>query len=189
MKNFVLTDSMMQRIEEPGIWFYKSIHTIDEISGLVYELSVINGVPVSVLSNSKKRIQHDIISMVKRKYIETTTNEDERNWLEQELLEYNTHGFFWYPQELNDYIETGSFWTNYVHFDDEDWLNFSCCPHKVVIIDDISVLNQYEGENDLTNTLPLIHTDAIERKKTVIVIMSDNVREVLTNFIECHIFC
>ena len=40
------------------------------------------------------------------------------------MSEYNTHGFFWHPEEMNDYIETGSFWANYVHFNEEDWLNY-----------------------------------------------------------------
>ena len=156
MNDFVLTNSMMQKIAEPGIWFYKSNQPIAEISGLVYELSVMYGVPVTVLSSCNKSIQQDVIAKVRQNCIETAT---------------------------------GSFWANYVHFNEEDWLNFSCCPYNVVIIDEISVLCHYEGENDLATTLPLIHSDAIERKKTVIVMMSANVPEVLSNFVESHLFC
>jgi len=189
MNDFVLTNSMMQKIAEPGIWFYKSNQPIAEISGLVYELSVMYGVPVTVLSSCNKSIQQDVIAKVRQNCIETASNEIERNWLEQEMSEYNTHGFFWHPEEMNDYIETGSFWTNYVHFNEEDWLNFSCCPYNVVIIDDINVLCHYEGENDLATTLSLVHSDAIERKKTVVVMFSGIVPEVLTNFVESHLFC
>lgn len=189
MNDFVPTNSMMKRIEEPGIWFYKSNQPIAEISGLVYELSVTYGVPVTVLSSCNKSIQQDVIAKVIQNYIETASNENERNWLEQEVSEYNTHGFFRHQEEMNDYIETGSFWANYVHFNEEDWLNFSCCPYNVVIIDEISVLCHYEGENDLATTLPLIHSDAIERKKTVVVMLSANIPEGLTNFVESHLFC
>ncbi len=185
-----MTDfAMMKKIEEPGLWFYLSYQPMTDMVKMVYELSVRNGVPVTVLSGCNKRIQQDIIAMVRKDCIDTASDEIERNWLEQEMSEYNTHGFFWHPEEMNDYIETGSFWTNYVHFNEEDWLNFSCCPYNVVIIDDINVLCHYEGENDLATTLPLVHSDAIERKKTVVVMFSGIVPEVLTNFVESHLFC
>ena len=48
------------------------------------------------------------------------------------------------------------------------WLNFSCCP-------------------DLANTLPLVHADAIESNKTVVVFMLDNTSETIANFIEAHL--
>lgn len=96
MNDFVLTNSMMKRIAEPGIWFYKSNQPIAEISGLVYELSVMYGVPVTVLSSCNKSIQQDIIAKVRKNCIDTASNENERNWLEQEMSEYNTHGFFWH---------------------------------------------------------------------------------------------
>ena len=131
-----LTDSMMQKFFEPGLWFYKTYQPMTDISKMVYELSVKNGVPVTVLSSCNTRIQQSIIAMVKKDCIDAACNENERNWLEQEMSEYNTHGFFFHPQEMNDYVENGSFWSNYVHFNDEKWLNFSCCPYNVVIIED-----------------------------------------------------
>ena len=163
----------MQKILEPGLWFYNTYQPMTDISKMVYELSVKNGVPVTVLSSYNTRIQQSIIAMVKKDCIDTASNENERNWLEQEMSEHNIHGFFFHPQEMNDYVEDGPFWSNYVHFNDEDWLNFSCCPHNVVLIEDINVLCDYEGETDLENTLPLVHADAIERNKTVVVFISE----------------
>lgn len=183
-----LTDSMMQKFLEPGLWFYKTYQPMTDISKMVYELSVKNGVPVTVLSSCNTRIQQSIIAMVKKDCIDAACNENERNWLEQEMSEYNTHGFFFHPQEMNDYVENGSFWSNYVHFNDEEWLNFSCCPYNVVIIEDIHVLCDYEGETDLANTLPLLQADAIERNKTVVVFLLDNASEIIANFIESHLF-
>ena len=183
----ILTDSMMQKFSEPGLWFYKSYQPITDISKMVYELSVMNGVPVTVRSSCNKRIQQDIISMVRKDCIDTACSENERNWLEQEMAEYNTHGFFFHPQEMNDYVENGSFWSNYVVFDDEEWLNFSCCSYDVVLIDDIRVLCDYEGETDLANTLPMVHADAMERNKTVVVFMSGNTTETTDYFIETHL--
>ena len=188
MNDFVLTNSMMKRIAEPGIWFYKSNQPISEISGLVYELSVMYGVPVTVLSSCNKSIQQDVIAKVRQNCIETASNENERNWLEQEMSEYNTHGFFWHPEEMNDYVETGSFWSNYVHFNEEDWLNFSCCPYDIVLIDDIHVLCDYEGKTDLANTLPMVDADAVERNKTVVVFMSGETSNTIENFINTHLF-
>lgn len=167
--NMMLTDSMMQKISEPGLWFYESYQPITDMSKMVYELSVRNGVPVTVLSSCNKRIQQDIIAMVRKDCIDAACSENERNWLEQEMAEYNTHGFFFHPQEMNYYVENGPFWSDYVHFNDEEWLNFSCCPYNVVLIEDIHVLCDYKGETDLKNVLPMVHADAKERNKTVVV--------------------
>lgn len=184
----ILTDSMIQKISEPGLWFYKTYQPMTDISKMVYELSVKNGVPVTVLSSCNTRIQQSVIAMVRKDCIDTACDENERNWLEQEMSEYNSHGFFFHPQEMNDYVEDGSFWSNYVHFNDEEWLNFSCCPYNVVLIEDIHVLCDYEGETDLANTLPLVHADAIERNKTIVVFMLDHASETTANFIETHLF-
>ena len=135
----ILTDLMMQKISEPGLWFFKSYQPTTDIVNMVYELSVKSGVPVTVLSSCNKRIQQDIIARIRHNCIDTASNENERNWLEQEMAEYNAHGFFFHPQEMNVYVENGPFWSDYVHFDDEEWLNFSCCPYDVVLIDDIHI--------------------------------------------------
>jgi len=166
---FMENDKLEQKISEPGLWFYQSYQPMPDIIKMVYELSVKNGVPVTVLSSCNKWIQQEIIAMVRKDCIDTASDENERNWLEQEMAEYNTHGLFFHPQEMNDYVENGPFWTDYVYFNDEEWLNFSCCPYDVVLIDDIRVLHDYEGETDLTKILPMVHADAIERNKTVVV--------------------
>ena len=76
------------------------------------------GLPIVVYSNStKKEIQNEVLGFIKAKCIEAASDELERNWLEQEMMEYNNPGFFFYPEELNDYVPNGSFWTNYVFFD------------------------------------------------------------------------
>lgn len=184
----MLTDSMMQKISESGLWFYKSYLPITDISKMVYELSVRNGVPVTVLSSCNKRIQQDIIAMVRKDCIDTAYNENERNWLEQEMAEYNTHGFFFHPQEMNEYVENGPFWSHYVFFDDNEWLNLSLCLDKVIIVEDIHVLCDYEGETDLENTLPMVHADAMERNITVVVFVSGDASDTIGNFIEAHLF-
>ena len=187
-QNMILTDSMIQKISEPGLWFYQSYLPMTDISNMVYELSVRNGVPVTILSSCNKRIQQNIIAMVRKDCIDTASDENERNWLEQEMAEYYTHGLFFHPQEMNDYVENGPFWSDYVHFNDEKWLNYSCCPYNVVLIEDLRVLCDYEGETDLENTLPMVHADAIERNKVVVVYISEKASESIANFIEKHLF-
>lgn len=184
----ILTDSMMQKISEPGLWFFKSYQPTTDIVNMVYELSVKSCVPVTVLSSCNKGIQQEIIAMVRKDCINMASDENERNWLEQEMAEYNAHGFFFHPQEMNVYVENGPFWSDYVHFDDEEWLNFSCCPYDVVLIDDIHVLCDYEGEADLANTLPMVHADAVERNKTVVVFVSGDTSDSIDNFINTHQF-
>lgn len=85
-----LTCSMIQKLSEPGLWFYKSFQPMTDIIKMVYELSVKNGVPVTVLSSCNKWIQQDIIAMVRKDCIDTASNENERNWLEQEMAEQNS---------------------------------------------------------------------------------------------------
>jgi hypothetical protein len=138
-----------------------SEHPASELIKYVYDFAVELGVPVVVYSDiPQKEIQNSVIDLIKAKYIGNTENESERDCLEQEIMEYNTHGFFFHPQEMNEYVENGSFWSDYVHFNDEEWLNFSCCPSDV-FIEDIRVLCDYEGEAGLAKTLPMVHADAM----------------------------
>ena len=44
------------------------------------------------------------------------------------------------------------------------------------------------GETDLENTLPMVHADAIERNKVVVVYISEKASESIANFIEKHLF-
>lgn len=166
----VLTESILKKQLGPGLWFVNSGRPTTELKQYIYNIAVEFGVPVVVYSSlSKRDIQNDAVNLIRKKYLDNVVDENERYWLEHEMTEYDNHGFFFHPQELNDYIENGAFWSNYVHFNDEEWLNFSCCPYDVVLIDDVRVLCDYEGETDLAKTLPMIHADAIERNKTVMV--------------------
>ena len=104
-----------EKLNVPGIWFGCSEEPANQLSRYVYDLAVELGLPIVVYSNStKKEIQNEVLGFIKAKCIEAASDELERNWLEQEMMEYNNHVFFWYPEELNDYVPNGSFWTNYV---------------------------------------------------------------------------
>ena len=71
----------------------------------IYDLAFELGLPIVVYSSStKKEIQNEVLGFIKAKCIEAASDELERNWLEQEMMEYNNHGFFFYPEELNDYV-------------------------------------------------------------------------------------
>ena len=108
-----------EKLNVPGIWFVCSEEPANQLSRYVYDLAVELGLPIVVYSNStKKEIQNEVLGFIKAKCIEAASDELERNWLEQEMMEYNNHGFFFYPEELNDYVPNGSFWTNYVFFDE-----------------------------------------------------------------------
>ncbi len=103
-----------------------SEHPASELKQHVYDFAVELGLPVVVYSGiSKKEIQNAVIDMIKMKCIENAENENERDWLEQEMTEYDNHGFFWYPEELNDYVPNGSFWTTYVYLDEFKILSFT----------------------------------------------------------------
>lgn len=146
------------------------------------------GLPIVVYSNStKKEIQNEVLGFIKAKCIEAASDELERNWLEQEMMEYNNHGFFWYPEELNDYVPNGSFWTNYVYFDEFKVLSFTNTFSNLYLIDNLSEL-RYDGDSELSQSLPLIEKEAIEFKKTLVVFIASPNIEIPSEFVENHLF-
>ena len=166
---------IFKKLNKPGLWFVCSEHPASELKQYVYDFAVELGLPIVVYSNmSKKEIQNAVIDRIKKKCIEKAENENERDWLEQEMMEYNNHGFFWYPEELNDFIPNGSFWTNYVFFDEFKILSFTNSFSNLYLIDNLSELLLNVDGNDLPQTLLSIEKEAVENKKTVIVFVSPN---------------
>lgn len=132
------------------------------------------GLPIVVYSSStKKEIQNEVLNFIKVKCVEAASDELEKNWLEQEMMEYNNHGFFFYPEELNDYVPNGSFWTNYVFFDEFKILSFTNSFSKIYLMENLSDL-WYNNECDIFQSLHSIEKEAIEYKKTFIVFVSSN---------------
>lgn len=168
----MVTLNTIEKLNKPGLWFVKTGQPCTELCRYVYELAVELGVPVVVYSSaSKKEIQNNVIEMVKKKCVDMASDELERNWLEQEMTEYNTHGQFWYPEEMNDYVPNGSFWSNYVSFDEFKILSFTNSFSNLYLIDNLSEL-RYDGDSELSQLLPLIEKEALEYKKTFIVFVS-----------------
>jgi uncharacterized UPF0146 family protein len=167
------TIEYIEKINKPGVWFVYSNQPATELCRCVYELAVELGLPVVVYSSASKReIQNNVIEMVKKKCVERALDELERNWLEQEMMEYNIHGQFWYPEEMNDYVPNGSFWTNYVFIDEFEILSFTNSFSNLYLIDNLSELWYDEINDDNLSRLPLIEKEAIEYRKTIIVFVS-----------------
>ena len=163
-----------EKLNKPGLWFVCSEHPASELKQYVYDFAVELGFPIVVYSSmSKKEIQNDVIDLIKTKYLDNAANEKERDWLEQEMSEYNTHGFFWYPEELNDFVPNGSFWTNYVYFDDFKILSFTNSFSHLYLIDNLSELCLDYG-SDYSLALTSIEQEAVEYQKTIIVFVSPN---------------
>ena len=174
-KEVIFTDSQLQKLNKPGLWFVCSEHPASELKQYIYDFAVESGLPIVVYSGrSKKEIQNAVIDRIKTKCIENAENENERNWLEQEMMEYNNHGFFWYSEELNDFIPNGSFWRNYVCFDEFKILSFTNSFSNLYLIDNLSeLLLNFDG-NDLPQALLSIEKEAIEHNKTIIIFVSPN---------------
>ena len=161
-----------EKINKPGLWLVRSTQPSLELCRYIYDWAVELGLPVVVYSSALKReIQNNVIEMIKKKCVDMASDELERNWLEQEMTEYNTHGKFWYPEEMNDYVPNGSFWSNYVSFDEFKILSFKNSFPNLYLIDNLSEL-WYEDERDIFQSLPSIEKEAIEFKKTMIVFVS-----------------
>ena len=168
----MVTMDNIEKLNRPGLWFVKTRQPCTELCKYVYELAVELGLPVVVYSSASKReVQNNVIEMIKKKCVDMASDELERNWLEQEMTEYNTHGKFWYPEEMNDYVPNGSFWSNYVSFDEFKILSFNNSFSNLYLIDNLSEL-RYDGDSELSQSLPLIEKEAIEFKKTMIVFVS-----------------
>ena len=164
-----------EKLSKPGLWFVKTRQPCIELCKYVYDLAVELGLHVRVFSSaSKAEIQNNVFEMIKNKYINMASDELERNWLEQEMTEYYTHGQLWYPEEMNDYVPNGSFWSNYVSFDEFKELSYIFnYSRNLVLIDNLSEV-RYDGDSDLFQSLPLIEREALEFKKTLIVFVSSN---------------
>ncbi|SFW12769.1 hypothetical protein SAMN02910409_0437 [Prevotellaceae bacterium HUN156] len=161
------------KIIRPGLWFVKSRQPIMDVSRFVYEFAVELGVSVTVHSSANKAIQNEVVELIKKSCIENASDELEREWLEQELMEYNTHDHFWYPPELNQYTSKGFFWSNEVQCVDDKWFMLPSCSHDIVLVDDLSAL-WWENETDKHKMLFDVEKEAKDRNKTVIVFVSPN---------------
>nr|WP_164131408.1 hypothetical protein [Sharpea azabuensis] len=149
-----------EKLNKPGLWFVCSEHPATELKQYVYDFAVESGLPIVVYSGmSKKEIQNAVIDLVKAKCIENVANENERDWLELEMTEYDNHGFFWYPEELNDYIPNGLFWSNYVFFDEFKILSFTNSFSHLYLIDNLSELSHDYG-SDYSRALTSIEQEA-----------------------------
>ena len=164
-----LTDFIIKKLSESGLWFLRSKQPMEDISSLLYELAVKMGVPVTVLSQNKKQIQNAVIAKVRQDFIKSAHTECEKNWLEDEMLEYHTHGFFFYPEEMNDFLLNGPFWAEYVSFCDEDKIILSNCKHKTVLVEDINALC-YDEEKVLPQIFTLNNEETIRNNYTVIIL-------------------
>ena len=185
----MVTMDNIEKLNRPGLWFVKTGQPCTELCRYVYELAVELGVPVVVYSSASKReVQNNVIEMIKKKCVDMASDELERNWLEQEMTEYNTHGQFWYPEEMNDYVPIGSFWSNYVFFDEFKILSFSNTFSNLYIIDNLSDLWYDEINDDNLSRLPLIEKEAIEYKKTLVVFIASPNIEIPSEFVENHLF-
>ena len=163
-----------EKLNKPGLWFVCSGQPATELKQHVYNFAVESGLPIVVYSGiPKKEIQNAVINRIKTKCLENATDEKERDWLEQEMMEYNNHGFFWYPEELNDFIPNGSFWRNYVDIDEFKVLSFTNCFSNLYLIDNLLELSHDYG-SDYSQALTSIEQEAVEHNKTIIIFVSPN---------------
>ena len=158
---------LCEKINQPGLWFVDS----ELLGKLVYEIGVVLGQPLTILTSAKKEIQNEVFSLVKKDCLESASDEQEYYWLEHELSEYKTHGFLWQPEELNNYLPNGTFWSDYVQFDEDDWLSFANCSYNTILVDDVSKM-WWEDETEISRILQLVEKDAIEKGKIVFVFVS-----------------
>ena len=183
----IVSDSMLQKVDKPGLWFLKSSRPSSDISDLVYELGVNGSTHLYVRTQFKKEVHNNVISKIIKSIIDGASDVNERKWLEQEMLDYKEHGFSSNLQVMNDYIEEGFFWNDTVIMIDEIPLFCLNYRNAIIILEDINDLG-YDDETDFLKALQLYHEDAIRIKSTVIVLVQEKNYGSATEFIEKHLF-
>ena len=176
----------MEKLTKPGLWFVKSMQPAMDISRMVYEVAVKGCFALDIFTSEEQIIQNEVIALITKDLIESTSDENERGWLEQEATEHRTHGFFWYPEEMNDYVEEGYFWRNQVVMHEIYFLAPRNCCFHTAIIDSITEL-YYEGETDLAKSLLLQEQEFLEYGCTAIVFVSGHYSGSVADFIDSHL--
>ena len=148
------------------MWFVYSLQPTLELCRYIYQLAVEMGLHIRVYSSApEEEIQNSVFDLIKNNCIENATEETERNWLEQELKEYSTHGYFCSMEELNEYVPRGCFWNSNVIID--DFNIFNIYNSNVQLIDNITEL--FNEESDLSKVYQTLEQEAINYKKTIII--------------------
>ena len=168
-----MINSIIKKISQPGLWIVKSMLPCRDISQFIYEMVYKGGVSVDIYTNNKKEIQNEVVAMISQDCIDNASDENERNWFEQEMAEYNTHGFFWYPEEMNEYVSNGPFWANYAIIHEDNVLIHSNCVHSIALVEGIEKL-WVEEEEDIPRIFKEIDSEAKDHNKTVLVFLSDS---------------
>ena len=182
-----VSDSMMQKVDVPGLWFLKSNRPSSDISDLVYELGVNGSTHLYVRTQFKKEVHNNVISKIIKGIIDGASDINERKWLEQEMLDYKEHGFSSNLQMMNDYIEEGFFWNDIVIMIDEIPLFCLNYRNAIIILEDINDL-RHDDEKDLLKILQLNQEDAIRINTTMIIFVQEKDYGPATEFIENHLF-
>ena len=182
----VLTDAIIRRIMQPGLWFVKTRQSRIDISKYIYELAYKGGVMVNVFSSFEKVIQNNVISMIERECLAGASDEMERNWLEREMEEYDAHGFFGYPPYMNDYLDNGIFWRDYAIICEHEWFIYRYCVHSVILVDG---LEKWRGvsESDMYRIFRKESAEAKANKKSVIVFVDGSLSKAVESFIDNHL--
>ena len=168
-----MINSIIKKISQPGLWIVKSMLPCRDISQFIYEMVYKGGVSVDIYTNNKKEIQNEVVAMISQDCIDNASDENERNWFEQEMAEYNTHCFFWYPEEMNEYVSNGPFWASYAIIHEDNVLIHSNCVHSIALVEGIEKL-WVEEEEDIPRIFKEIDSEAKDHNKTVLVFLSDS---------------
>ena len=94
MGKTMLSDSLLQNIMEPGLWFIFSKSPIAyDISRYVYELAMKNDLSLDIYSSAKEEIQNGIIDLIINENHIEDSDIYASKWIEFESSGYNTYSF------------------------------------------------------------------------------------------------
>ena len=188
MKKLVVSDSLLQKIMEPGLWFIFSKSPIAyDISRFVYELAMKNDLSLDIYSSAKEEIQNGIIDLIINENHIEDSDIHASKWIEFESSGYKTYSYISCNSDP-DLVDTPSCykWSFDALFHEGKRLELPNCRLNTTIIEDLSMLYS-DCERDMESILSLFDKEAIRMNKTIIVFVSSASNETANVFIKNHL--
>lgn len=177
-----LSNLLLTKTSQPGLWLIKSRNSSMDISKLVFDLAVSGSMFLEIYSTDKERITSNVMSMIIKDRQSNTTDADNRFYVENDISDYYEHGSFWIMPELNDFLPNGDFWERQVWIRDYDPLFIENSICKTILVDDVNTLNKH-NEASFAYFLRQTNRLALQEKKSVFLFMNEYTSDYSGGFI------
>ena len=165
-----LSNLLLTKASQPGLWLIKSRNSSMDISQLVFDLAVGGSMFLEIYTSCKEQITSTVMSLIINDRMGDTTDADKRFYVENDISDYYEHGSFWMMPELNDFLPNGDFWERQVWIRDYDPLFIENSICETIIVDDV---NTFNNEASFANFLRQTNRLALQERKSVFLLMNE----------------